>query len=246
MANNGGNTTKCNRLNKLKLIELLFTGPVVIIQRAAKQRARYRPINTIDPITQSDLGKCPFLLISSKGIITGFDANMLRICIETTHCALNPITQDPINAAELHRLSKRTGGKMIKINPAMKNELEIHMSLCTALERQVGYTVQSFLDAIEDESNAAAILNELMYVQFLPELVSSVSNYVREDRNGCIHILDHCIQKACACRTTSGHELEITLTILKTVKDNVTTGDYGSGSVVDSPPIFVHTGETRV
>lgn len=208
----------CHKLKKGKIVELLFTDAAVHIQRIARKRAMYRPINTVDPISQCDLGRSPFLLISPTKIVTGFDANMLRKYIESTHHAVNPITQDTINAIELHRLQKRTGGEKIIVNETKKEERESQMSLSLALQRDIGDAVQELLDGIENEIDNGNLPDLGAIFDLIPELLPRIISYATFDEEGCRHILDHCIDKIRACQTIYYEDLHMLVYMLTRVK----------------------------
>ena len=212
------NITSCHKLKKSKIVELLFTDAAVHIQYIARKRAMYRPINTVDPISQCDLGRSPFLLISPTKIVTGFDANMLRKYIESTHHAINPITQDTINAIELCRLEKRTGGEKIIVNETKKEEHESHMSLSLALQRDIGDLVQELLDGIEHDVDNGNLPDRGAIFDLIPDLLPQIISYATFDEEGCRHILDHCIDKIHACQTIYYEDLHILVHMLTQVK----------------------------
>lgn len=211
------NIGKCEKLKKSKIVELLFTDSAVHIQRMSRKRARYRPVNTIDPITQRKLVRRPFLLISEGGVVTGFDAKTLRKCIEVTHSAVNPITQETISVVELHRLAKVTGGKKIKIDPVQKEKDELQMHLSLAYEREIGDLVQGVLDDFEHDEYAEI---DVIY-EIIPDLIAQITAYSEYDQEGCRHVLDHCIEKIKGSQTNHDHELTFLVTMLSHMKKDL-------------------------
>ena len=216
--------TRYHNLPKHRLVELLFSDAVKTIETYISKRLRHKPINDVDPISQIELGSSPFLLISENGVVTGFDPEMLRHCVQKTNSAINPITQDKLNIVELRRLEKATGGKKIVLLADEKRDDEIHSSLCVALERQVGNTVQEFLDELEENNgeNHFASVNH----RFLPELISSISNYTQVDPIGCVQIIDHCLDRTFACKTTATTYLEFVGTVLSNMKEKIVNGEF--------------------
>jgi len=215
--------TRYHNLSKHRLVELLFSGAVKKIETYISKRLRYKPINDVDPISQVELDSSPFLLISENGVVTGFDPEMLRHCVQKTNNAINPITQDKLNIVELRRLEKATGGEKIVLLADEKRDDEIHSSLCVALERQVGNTVQEFLDELEENKSANHIA--AMH-KFLPELISSISNYTQVDPVGCVQIIDHCLDRTFACKTTATVHLEFVGTVLSNMKEKIANGEF--------------------
>ena len=211
------NVGKCEKLKKCKIIELLFTDAAVHIQRMSRKRARYRPINTIDPISQRKLTRQPFLLISECGVVTGFDAKTLRKCIEKTNSAVNPITQETISVVELHRLAKVTGGKKIKVDAIQKEKDEVQMHLSLAYEREIGDLVQGVLDDFEDDDDAEI---DVIY-EIIPDLIAQITAYSECDPEGCKHILDHCIEKIKGSQTNHDHELTLLVTMLSHIQKDL-------------------------
>ncbi len=212
------NIAKCHKLKKWEIFRLLFTDAAVYIQRIARRRARYRPINIVDPISQCELGPSPFLLISSAGIVTGFDANMLRKYIESSHIAVNPITQDAIGEVELYRLQMRTGGKKLYVDENKKQEYESYMNVSLVLQRDIGDTVQELLESIE--TSVRGVDRCLIYNCF-PELIGQITNYALFDGEGCRHVLDQCIERIRACQTHHYEDLNFLANTLAHMKQDL-------------------------
>lgn len=120
----------------------------VSIQRAYRRWKRHIPFNEVDPITLEEITRPWFLVISGDSCVA-YDPLSLRQYIEASHSTHDPVTRRPLNRAELHRLSRLSGGGEIRVNPDARANMALQTEMAHALERIASEQLASLRELAE-------------------------------------------------------------------------------------------------
>lgn len=116
-----------------------------VLQRAA--RARPRPSNRIDPITQEPPPiRGRFLLVTERAVLAYAPAP-LRAYMEAVHTRTDPLTRRELNRVELLRLAHLTGGRPLRILDSEREARVAWQAAVDALEREAGDHIDRLRDA---------------------------------------------------------------------------------------------------